>query len=242
MSRMPLAVIRGLTYFDLPQVFNRWLIPTYQMAFRWTGNRVDTEDATAWAFVEVASHIRLPELVQVVDDHVVDAAVEAIHAHWTHRYGVDIARRSEIQASGSGLTQRPTSLDALFADLSPEMRLVLVLRFLRQRRLPAIAAQLGIRLDVARVLMIAALVGVAQKIGIQGGSGPLAQVDHVCAYVDDIIGKRKPIRFEMRSEALAAVIGANHVQAAIAGNSLPEPRFVRSLERRLVTSLRIWSA
>ena len=46
MSRMPLAVIRGLTYFDVRQVFNRWLIPTYQTAFRWTGNRSDSEDAS----------------------------------------------------------------------------------------------------------------------------------------------------------------------------------------------------
>jgi hypothetical protein len=68
--------------------------------------------------------------------------------------------------------------------------------------------------------------------------------------VDDLVGKRRPLRFEVAPQAWAALLAATHIQAAVAGNNLPRARFVRSLEgrfmaghaRRHVTHLRIWSA
>lgn len=239
MNRTSLAVIRGLTYFDLSQVFNRWLLPTYRTTFRWTGNRADSEDAAAWAFFDVAGHVRLPELVQVVDDHLADAALEAVTRHWAHRYGVDRARLSAVTAAETAMPRKP---EALFESLDAQMRLVLVLRFLRRRSLASIAAQLDMRPDTARRLMIEALAAVARSFGVEGDSGGGVQAGHVSAYVDDIVNRRKPIRFEVLPEALPALLGATNVQASIAGNALPEARFVRSLERRLVTTFRIWSA
>ena len=42
--------VDGLTYSDQSHVFNRWILPSYQTSFLWTGNRPDAEDATAWVF------------------------------------------------------------------------------------------------------------------------------------------------------------------------------------------------
>lgn len=245
MSRPSLAAVRGLIYIDPSQVFNRWLIPTYQTAFRWTGNRVDSEDATAWTLDEVASDLRLPELVHVVDDQVADTALEAITRHWTQRYRVAPDRRCEIYSAEAAMADRHRTLDALFEGLSAEMRLVLVLRFLRKRNLHAIATQLRVRRDLARGRMIAALTRVAEQLGFQAESHESDQADHVSAYVDDIVRRRAPVRFDVLPEAWPPVLGANQIQAAIAGNSLPEHRFVRSLQERLfsrATSPCRWSA
>ena len=240
-----LAVVRGLIYTNLTQVFNRWLMPTYKTAFRWTGNRVDSEDATTWVFLTLAAHLRLPELVQVVDDDVVDASLEAVTRHWGDRYGIARVRCGQIRGS-----EETPGLESLFDGLTAEMRLALVLRFLRRRSPATIATQLSIRPEAARRRIIGALVRVAQRIGLQVESSQLAQTDQVSGYIDDVVARRRPVRFEVLPEAWPPMIGAGHVQAAIAGNHLPAHEFVRTLERRLkdragrrfVTELRIWSA
>jgi hypothetical protein len=240
-----LAVVRGLTYSNFSQVFERWLIPTYRTSFRWTGNRADSEDLTACVFFDICEHMQMPESVQVVDDRVLHLASEALGRHWVERYGfrrIKFAATSESEAS--------VPLDTLFDGLTAEMRLVLVLRFLRGRSPEAIAAQLRIRPDAARGRILAALLHVAQQIGLPLPSSDSAQVADVSAYVDDIVAHRRPVRFEVAPESWPAMIAAGHVEAAIAGNDLPAKGFIRSLQRRLeersasglVTRLRIWSA
>jgi hypothetical protein len=240
-----LAVIRGLTYTNCSQVFKRWLVPTYRNSFRWTGNHADSEDVTAWVFLNMGDHTQLPELVQVVDDRVLDLALEAVARHWVERYGIPRVRWAAICAS-----EATAPLDSLFDGLSAEMRLLLVLRFLRRRSPSAIAAQLRIRPEAARRGVLAALARVAQRIGLARPSIESPQVAHLSAYVDDIVARRRPVRFEVNPDAWPLMIAAGHIQAAIAGNDLPARGFVRSLERRLeerserglVTRPRIWSA
>lgn len=240
-----LAVIRGLTYTNRSQVLNRWLMPIYKTALRWTGNRADGEDAARWVFLSVADQLRLPELVKVVDEHVVDLGREAITRHWVDRYGIARVRCTVMCVSEEGVP-----LDALFDDLTAEMRLVLVLRFLRERSSDRIASQLGIRSETARQRIVSALGAVARRIGLPVESGMPPQVDRVSNYVDDVVARRRPVRFGVQTDAWPALIAAGHMHAAIAGNDLPAKGFVRSLqerfmdhsERRLVTHLRIWSA
>jgi hypothetical protein len=239
-----LAVVRGLTYTNFSQVFERWLIP-YRTSFRWTGNRADSEDATGWVLLSAAEHSQLPELVQVVDANVLDLTLEAVTRHWAERYRVPRVGRAEMFASDVALP-----LDTLFHGLTTEMRLLLVLRFLRRRSAEAIAAQFHIRHEAARRRILAALSCVAQRIGLPAGSSDCAQIAPVSAYVDDIVARRRPLRFGAAPEAWTMMVAAGHIQAAIAGNDLPVKGFVRSLERRLeepsrrrlVTRLRIWSA
>ena len=240
-----LEIVRGLTYTNCSQVFERWLMPTYGTSFRWTGNRADSEDLTARVFLNTADHLQLPELVQVVDDCVLDLVLEAVRRYWVERYGIPRVRCAAICES-----QVTVPLDSLFDGLTAEMRLLLVLRFLRRRAPEAIAAQLRIRPVEARRRILAALTRVAQRIGFPPGSNESRQVAHVSAYVEDIVARRRPVRFEVVPEAWPVMIAAGHIQAAIAGNDLPAKGFVRSLERRLaesserrlVTRPRIWSA
>ena len=240
-----LAVVRGLTYTSFSQVFNRWLIPTYRTAFRWTGNREDAEDIITWTFRDVAGNLRLPDQVQVVDDDVVDATLEAVTRHWHDRYGIARNSRAGIYAS-----EGTPALESLFDGLTAQMRLLLVLRFVRRRSPAAIAAQLRIRPEAARRSIIEALALVAQHIGLPAASGGPLQADQVSTYIDDLIARRRPVRFEVRRAAWPPMVAAGHVQAAIAGNDLPAQGFVRSLERtlpagwtrRFVTHIRIWSA
>src|SRR5260370_31012950 len=141
-----LTVIRGLTYIARSQVFSRWFLPVYQTSFRWTGNRSDAQDATTWVFMNAAGHVHLPELVTMVDDIVADATLEAASRHWCDRYGVLRLRCSEICAFEAGLSGRSTlTLEALVESLSAEMRLVIVLRFLRRRGVSRCGARLGRR-------------------------------------------------------------------------------------------------
>jgi hypothetical protein len=249
-QRLPsLAVIRGLNYTDSAQILNRWLIPTYRTAFRWMGTRLDTEDATADVFTSLVIPLPLPAEVPFVDEQVQEAALRAVTRYWSEGYQVARVQWSEIHAAEAAL--RPVStLSALFEGLSPEMRLVLVLRFLRKRSLAAIATQLGVRQAAARSTMIAALTGIAERIGLACIPAGIAQQECVTAFVDDLIAGAPPERFVVEPPAWPALVGATHVQAAIAGNDLPERRFVTMIERRLrtaeerkgVTRLRSWSA
>lgn len=240
-----LAVVRGLTYTSFLQVFSRWLIPTYRTAFRWTGNPVDAECATTRTFLDVAGNVGLPDLVHIVDGHMVDATVDAVTRHWEDKYGIGGISPAVIYASES-----TPALESLFEGLTAEMRLLLLLRFMRRRSPAAIAAQLRIRPEAARRRIVEALAVVARRIGLPAACAGPSQAAEVSTYVDDLIARRRPLRFDVCPEAWPPMVAAGHLQAAIAGNDLPAREFVRSLEemlqagwaRRLVTDARIWSA
>lgn len=220
-----LAVVRGLIYTSFGQVYNRWIVATYVTAFRWTGNRVDAEDATSWVFNRVARSLKLPELVQVVDDLVLDASIDAIAHHWNARYGVDRLRGLSIDAPDP-----PTSLGSLVDGLTAEMRLVLVLRFLRRRSLAEIATQLGVSHRAARSQLVRALTGVASNMGLRPLGPGDTQPAEVSSFVNDIVARRRPTRFDLAPEAWPSLVAACHIQAAIPGNTLPSRAFVRELE------------
>jgi sigma-70-like protein len=250
-GRPALAVVAGLTYRERSQVFNRWLVPVYQMSIRWTGNRPDAEDATTWVLINGMRRLNLPELVQVVDEQLAELTIEAVARHWSERYGVSPLRCSSIHATEAALMGRPAlSLDALTDRLTAEQRLVIVLRFLRRRSPSSIATQLGIAAEACANLLFRALSDVAERLGLDADATDLAQVDRVAAFVGDLVARRKPLRFEATPAAWAALLAATHLQAAIAGNDLPRVRFVRSVEdiaagngsSPYVTPSRIWIA
>lgn len=232
-----LAVIAGLTYIERSQVFQRWVMPTYRTAFRWTGNRADAEDATTWTFLTRLIPVRLPELVSVVDDRAVEATIEAVCRHWSDRYGVSQLRCSETRTGDAAHSGYPAiGLDALFERLSAEARLLLVLRFVRRRPLPAISTQLGFQPGLGKIQMYAALTSVAERIGFAASAGEGTQVDQVASFVDAVIAKRTPLRVDVSQAVWAGMVAAAHVQGAIAGNDLPSIRFIRILEDRFVKS------
>ena len=234
-----LAIVRGLTYTDTAQVRSRWLIPTYTSAYRWTGNRTDAEDLTAWIFHNISGDFRTSELVQVVEERLDELTSEAISRHWFDRYGV-----ATLNLTASTLTDSRPTLESLMTDLTAEMHLTLVLRFVRRRPPAAIAKQLRVSGQEAHRRVFVALAQVAERIGFQARSSIPRNLDEVSGFVSDLVARKRPARFDAGSGIWPVMAAACHVHAAIAGNDLPTQRFVRSLEssRRLVTELRIWSA
>jgi hypothetical protein len=214
------------------------------------GNRLDAEDATAGVFSSLVVPLVLPADVRLVDEQINDAALRAMTRHWSDRYDVGRVQCSQIYPAEAVWEQAPPTLSALFSGLSAEMRLLLVLRFLRKRSLAGIAGQLGMRQDVAGSTMITALTHIANRIGLPPEPAGIAQEERVIAFVDDLIAGAQPLRFDVDPRAWPALVGATHVQAAIAGNDLPERRFVGMIERglrsagerRRVTTIRSWSA
>src|SRR5689334_8763453 len=223
-----LEVVPGLAYTNSSQVFERWLMPVYGACFRWTGNRADSQDLTTSVFSCVAEHLQPPGEVHVVDAGVRELAVEAIARHWRDRYGLPQTTSAEVTATAARM-----AFGALTGGLTAEMRLVLVLRFLRRRSPEEIAAQLRTHPDDARRRVLSALAQVAQRIGISPAAGEFAQGAQASAYVEDVVARRRPVRFRVVPEAWPVMAAAGHVQASIAGNDLPVKGFIRSLERRL---------
>jgi len=250
-DRPALSVVAGLTYRERSQVLNRWLVPAYQTSIRWTGNRLDAEDATTWVLVNEMNRLELPDLVQLVDEHFAETTLDAIGRHWSDRYGISTLRWSSIHAIEAAFAgQPPLTFDALTERLAADQRLVILLRFLRGRTLPSIADQLGVAAGASANMLFRALGGVAARLGLDADPTDPSQVNQVAAFVSDLVARRRPIRFEAAPGAWAALLAATHIQAAIAGNDLPRVRFVRSLETlagagrdfERVTPSRIWTA
>jgi nitrite reductase/ring-hydroxylating ferredoxin subunit len=58
--------------------------------------------------------------------------------------------------------------------------------------------------------------------------------DRVGRFVDDLLRNRRPRRFEASDEEAEAIRGALEVRSAKVGTDLPDPEFVRKLERKVL--------
>lgn len=234
-----LAIVQGLSYTDMAQVHRRWLLPTYATAYRWTGNRADAEDLTEWIFHNLERDFGTAQSVEVIQRSLTELTSEAVVRHWSARYGVIGLNVIAWEPTDS----RPR-LESLLADLTAEMHLALIRRFVRRLPIATIANRLRAPVQEADRHVFVALTRVAERIGF----GPLHEIpqrlDDVSAFVTDLVARRSPGRFEACSGIWRAMVAACHIQAAIAGNDLPSRRFVRYLESasRFVTEPRIWSA
>lgn len=227
-------VLSGHTYSAPSDVFNRCLMPVYQTAYRWTGNRPDAEDATTWVLKHALRDLELPRAVAAVDQALIEATADAIGRHWSERYGISPLRWAAFHAAEVAAPWRSTlSLRALLDALPGEMRLVVVLRFLRRRTLGQVAAQLSVTSQAAATLMFRALTLIAIELGFDEAGEDTVQAPLLANFVDHLVARRQPGRFEATPATFNALLAATHVHACIAGNDLPQARFVRSLEQSL---------
>jgi DNA-directed RNA polymerase specialized sigma24 family protein len=249
-ARPRLEIVRGLIYRDRQQIFNRWLLPTYKEAFRWTGNEPDAQEVSAWVLRMATAELALPAAAGRVDDQVGAATLQGIARHWSDRYALDLPAAS-IERSAAALERRPRfAFEELIGGLGGEERRLVVLRFLRRRSNTAVAAQLDISAQAAEMTLARALLNVAMGIGVDAGQIEPPHTAAVAGFVEDLVRRRRPVRFEASPAAWAALVAACHLQASITGNDLPSGRYIRQLthevlgahSRRGVTALRIWSA
>src|SRR5260370_33169433 len=129
MTRPALTVVAGLTYRERSQVLNRWLVPAYQTSIRWTGNRLDAEDATTWVLINEISRLDLPDLVQLVDERLAETTLDAIGRHWSERHGISQLRCSAMQAVEAASVQQAALGTYALTERAPAAdRLVTALR------------------------------------------------------------------------------------------------------------------
>jgi DNA-directed RNA polymerase specialized sigma24 family protein len=233
LSQFPLRfeVLSGHTYREPSDAFNRCLMPVYQTAYRWTGNRSDAEDVTTWVVRHALQDLDLPRAVAAVDQALIEATADAIGRHWSERYGISPLRWSAFHSPEVAAPWRSTlSLRALLDALPGEMRLVIVLRFLRRRSLGQVGAQLGLTSQAAAIVMFRALTLIAIELGFGQAGEDTVQAPLLANFVDHVVARRQPCRFEATPATFNALLAATHVHACIAGNDLPQARFVRSLE------------
>jgi len=234
-----LEVLSGHTYREPSDVFNRCLMPVYQTAYRWTGNRPDAEDVTAWVVTHEPRLLQLPRAVAAVDQALIESTAAAIGTHWSERYGISPRRWSAFHAGEVAAPWRSTlSLRALLDPLPGDMRLVTVLRFLRRRSMGHVAAQLGFTSEAAAVLLFQALTMIAVELGFEQAAEDTAQASLLADFVEQLVTRRRPGRFEAASATFSAMLAATHVHSCIAGNDLPQARFVRSLEQTVSVACR----
>lgn len=224
------SVVRGLTYGDRRQLLNRRLVPSYQAFYRWTGSAADAEDATRWLFQAVVAPLRLPALVEDVNGRLNRAMLEALGRHWSSGYQVTATRWAGILSRRRLVSLwAQTDLRALLDPLPGELRMLVALRFVRRHPIAAIAGRLGLPPTAANLLLFEALAAVGAALGLPEVSPTIHQARLVARFVDDLTLCRRPVRFECEPSALTALLAAAHVQAAVPGNDLPDPRFVRRL-------------
>jgi hypothetical protein len=96
-----------------------------------------------------------------------------------------------------------------------------------------IASQLSIAPQAAAILMFRALDSIGAEMGLGQTLAVPSQAAEVAAFVDHIVTRRRPPRFQAAASSFPALLAATFVHAAIAGNDLPRARFVRSLEDAL---------
>jgi hypothetical protein len=232
-----LEVLSGHTYGERSEVFNRCLMPVYQTAYRWTGNRPDAEDVTAWVVTHEVGLLQLPRAVAAVDQALIESTADAIGRHWSERYGVLPLRWSAFHAAEVAAPWRSTlSLRALLDPLPGEMRLVIVLRFLRRRSMGRVAAQLGLTSTAAASLLFRALAMIAIELGFDEAVEDIAQASLLADFIEHLLTRRRPGRFEASPATFNALLAATHVHSCIAGNDLPQARFVRSLEQAVLVA------
>jgi len=192
---------------------------------------MDAEDVTTWVFINEVTRLDLPRSVPAVDDQLIEATVHSIGKHWTERYGISSLRWSALHAGEVAAPWRSTlSLRALLDPLPGELRLVTVLRFLRRRTVNQIAAQLGTSPPAAAVLIFKALGEIGAEMGFGPAREDISQAGEVATFVDNLITRQRPMRFEATPASFQALLAATCVHAAIAGNDLPRARYVLSLQ------------
>lgn len=229
-----LEVLSGHTYREASDIFNRCLMPVYQTAYRWTGNRADAEDTTSWVIRHALRDLELPRAVAAVDQALIEATTDAIGRHWSERYGISPLRWSAFHAAEVAAPWRSTlSLRALLDALPGDMRLVIVLRFLRRRSMGQVATQLCMTSHAGAILLFRALTLIALELGFEVSGEDAAQAPLLANFVDHLVTRRQPPRFEATPATFNAMLAATHVHACIAGNDLPQSRFVRSLQQAL---------
>jgi RNA polymerase sigma-70 factor (ECF subfamily) len=145
----------------------------YRLLYARLGRRADAEDLTSEVFLAALRPLRLAASVAEVRSYLRTTARTVLAAHWRATMGREITViEDDIAAaereSDSGTSTAPQRVAEVLAQLPPQYRRVLELRFLQGRSVRESANDMGVSVANAKVLQHRAL-RLAAQIN-EGGS------------------------------------------------------------------------
>ena len=159
-SPRPLRAVPDDGYADWEAVYQDNVTWVYRTLFARVGNRTDAEDLTAEVFLAALRPLRLTASVPEVRAYLRATARTVLAAHWRETLGCEITSIEDIEQppeSEEAISSAPQRVAEVLDGLPDHYRRILELRFLQGNSIKESAAELGISVANAKVLLHRAL-------------------------------------------------------------------------------------
>jgi RNA polymerase sigma factor (sigma-70 family) len=173
-DRPELRLVPEGSYPSWEAVYDDNVTWVYRMLYARLGGRADAEDLTSEVFLAALRPLRLSASVAEVRSYLRATARTVLAAHWRATMGREITAIGDIAALDSSpddeaVSTAPERVANVLAQLPPQYRRVLELRFLQGRSVRDSASDMGVSVANAKVLQHRALRLAAQ---INEGGAP----------------------------------------------------------------------
>ena len=173
-DRPELRLVPEACYPSWEAVYDDNVTWVYRTLYARLGSRADAEDLTSEVFLAALRPLRLSASVAEVRSYLRATARTVLAAHWRATMGREITAIDDMAApdnvpDSDGVSTAPQRVATVLAQLPPQYRRVLELRFLQGRSVRDSANDMGVSVANAKVLQHRALRLAAQ---INEGGAP----------------------------------------------------------------------
>ncbi len=161
-DRPELRLVPEACYPSWEAVYDDNVTWVYRMLYARLGSRADAEDLTSEVFLAALRPLRLSASVAEVRSYLRATARTVLAAHWRATMGREITAIDDIAAVEASpddetVSTAPQRVASVLAQLPPQYRRVLELRFLQGRSVRESANDMGVSVANAKVLQHRAL-------------------------------------------------------------------------------------
>lgn len=161
-ERAELRIVSEACYPSWEAVYDDNVTWVYRLLYGRLGSRSDAEDLTSEVFLAALRPLRLSASVAEVRSYLRATARTVLAAHWRATMGREITAISDDVAAADPepaeeASRAPERVAAVLAQLPPQYRRVLELRFLQGRSVRESATDMGVSVANAKVLQHRAL-------------------------------------------------------------------------------------
>lgn len=161
-DRPELRLVPEACYPSWESVYDDNVTWVYRMLYARLGSRADAEDLTSEVFLAALRPLRLSASVAEVRSYLRATARTVLAAHWRATMGREITAIDDLAApenspDGDAVSTAPQRVATVLAQLPPQYRRVLELRFLQGRSVRDSANDMGVSVANAKVLQHRAL-------------------------------------------------------------------------------------